>query len=183
MKHINTVSNLATSVTAWMTTSIILGIALLFVTYRLTVVAVNAPSYLVPYGFAITDKKVKVKPSEFADPEYASAIAIGDLKLFTDWTPSTVFKKYERFLRRTTPELYTAKSVELLKEAKRYAKDGTTQMFFVDKTALEDGKVLVTGDLMQYEGSRRTINKKVTYAIKYTLNGGIPYVQEIYIVK
>jgi len=179
MKYLETTLNLSRAVRAWRAATFMLGIALAGMTAAFAYHATHAPSYLVPYNFATSDKKIKVQPGQFVDKDYLTYIAIADVKLILDWTPDTVGTQYARFLKRTSPELYRLQEVELIKEAKEYGKSAITQTFHVDKTLVTGNTVELRGRLYRWEGEKQTINASTIYKLTYRENGGIPYVDEL----
>ena len=179
MKYLESVWNLSRAVRAWRAASLILGAALIVSTIALAYQSISAPSYLVPYNFATTDKKVKVKPGEFVDKDYLTYVAIADLKLILDWTPSTVRTQYARFLKRTSPELFKSQEITLMNEAKAYSSGSISQVFHPNKTSVAENTVTITGRLYRWEGEIQTIKSDTSYVLTYRENGGIPYVEEL----
>lgn len=149
--------------------------------------AQSSPVVLVPAGFAETAGKVTVHPQEFegTSPQYLAQTALGDLALVLNWQPSNVLLQYQRFLNRTTSALYASQNVQLLADAQKYRSRGASQAFYPEdvQVDLQNGKVLVDGYLVRWEGNKEVLRTRSRFTVTYVNEKGFLHVADLQISK
>lgn len=147
----------------------------------------NATVVLVPAGFAESQGKITVEPNSHAgvSPDYLSQVALGDLSLILDWQPLNVAKQYQRFLNRTTTELYARENVRLLAEADQHQKDSESQSFYPAdvQVNVKQAQAIITGTLVRWVGDKEVTRTQIKYAVTYSSQKGFLHVANVEISK
>jgi len=143
----------------------------------------TTPVVLVPAGFAETQGKVTVQPQTFqgTSPDYLAQVALGDLALILTWQPSNVELQYQRFLNRTTSELYQDQNVKLLADALKHRQTGTSQSFYPENVQVDvnSGRVIVDGYLVRWEGDKEVLRTRSRFTVTYRNQKGFLHVADL----
>lgn len=186
-KYLDILANAFSEARAWrLTTFAVTGLcAMLAIT--LVWQAQSTPMILVPAGFAETQGKVSVHPKDFTStsPDYLAQTALGDLALVLTWQPSNVALQYQRFLNRTTSELYASQNVDLLAEAQKYRSLGASQSFYPERVRvdLKMARVVVDGYLVRWEGDKEVLRTQSRFTVTYVNQKGFIHVADLTLSK
>lgn len=181
--YLDIIANAFSEARAWKFTSLVLAAVSAVLLAALIYESRNAPVVLVPYNFATESGRVKVDPGARSDvsPDYVAQIALGDLAIILNWTPDNIELQYQRFLNRTTEELFAAQNVKLMAQAAENKASGITQSFYPKDVRFAPGKneVTVTGQLVRWSGEKETVRTKIEVVITYKLYRGFLHVDDI----
>lgn len=175
-------ANKATS--AWKFAAFTMAGLSAFLTVALIYQARNAPTVLVPYGFATAVEVSKVTTNgdiNGTSVGYISSLAIADLNLILNMTPDDSIVQTKRFLARVTPELFGAQNENLLAIAEEFRRSATTQAFYpLEAKVSRDGTTVeVSGKQVGYVGGKQVSLNVVTYIVKYTVYKGYFHVADL----
>lgn len=178
--YLETLVNAANRVSAWKAVAFFEAVIIAALLWALILAVKSMPVRLIPQNFAQNNGIVEIKPDGESNAEYLVWVAESDLKLLTDWTPTSIGTQYYRLLNRMTPELYAEKNVELLGEAQQLQKSSYSQVFYPHtRRYLGPGRVQVQGQLLRYVGERMILNIIATYTVGYRFFNGLPSLAEI----
>ncbi len=173
--------NAANQKNVWRSVSgllILLVFALLWAVIQTTK---SLPTRLITYEMATGCNSVEVGPNGEGAKEYLGHIAEADLKLYTDWQPDTVEKRFRALSKRMTPELHAQQFVQFNQEADNYKKARFSQVFYVrDKKAIGNDRIRIAGVLIRYAGELQVLNTPVVYIMDYIWEDGVPGLQAVF---
>ena len=183
-RYTDILANAFAEVRAWKLTTLVLGALCTILTIALSYQASTTPVVLVPYGAATEHERLKVAPGgEFADtsPDYLAQVALGDLALILNWQPDNIEVQYQRFLNRSTSELYARENVRLIDEAKQHRAAGDSQSFYPETTQvdLKGGRVLVDGYLVRWTGDKEALRVQQRVTVSYRIQKGFLHVSNV----
>lgn len=75
-----------------------------------------------------------------------------------------------------TPALHAKVGNDLLARVPDLENSERTQALFVEGTEALDDTVLVTGRLRAWHGTEQIEDESITYRVRYSFSGGVPYV-------
>jgi type IV conjugative transfer system protein TraE len=183
-RYTDIIANAFSEVRAWKLTTIALACLCAVMAFALIYQTRSTPVILVPYGMATETGKLTVSPAgNFAGttPQYLSQVALGDLALILNWQPDNVALQYQRFLNRTTSELFARENVRLLEEAKDHQNSSTSQSFYPERVEvdLKNGKVVVNGYLIRWSGEKEVIRTRTVFTVTYRMQQGFLHVANL----
>lgn len=182
-RYTDILANAFSEARAWKMTTLAVSCLCALLAFTLVWQARNTPTVLVPANFAELNGKVSVHPADFAgtSPDYLAQIALGDIALILTWQPANVEMQYQRFLNRTTSELYSRENVRLLADARDLRSAGTSQAFYPEavQVDLKGNRVVVDGFLVRWEGSKESVRNKTRVIVTYRNQKGFPHVANL----
>ena len=186
--YTDTLANAFSEIRAWKLTTIVLACFSAALAITLVYQAQTQSVILVPYGLATSQGQVKVAPGgDFAGSgaDYLGQIALGDLSLILDWQPDDVSLQYQRFLNRTTSDLYARENVRLLDEAKTHHAAGESQAFYPEtvQVDIKGGRVVVDGYLVRWTGDKEIVRVKQRIIVSYRIQKGFLHVANVELQK
>jgi hypothetical protein len=177
MKYLNALRNQWIAARGWMFCTLLLAGLLIYLLQSYVQLSANMPTRLVPYDLHLMDGPVEVGAStDYTDASYLTEIAIADAQLHSNWTPRNVQKQYARFQNRMTPALYAKVGNDLQARIPDLEKSERTQALFVEGTEALDNTVRVYGRLRAWHGTEQIEDESVSYRVRYSFSGGVPYV-------
>lgn len=176
LAHLEALVNSRNKISVWRNVSIFLVVIIVALLYGLIKAVNSMPVVLVPQSYSAESGRVRVSSDIAANEQYLIYVAEADLKFFTDWTPSSVESQYGRFLNRMAPNIFGAKSVELVEEGQKLKASGYSQTFTATSRAMTRGGVIVvTGNLVRWIGNEVILSEQVTYRMGYRfVEGRLP---------
>lgn len=185
-RYLDILANAFSEVRAWKMATVTLGMVSALLAITLIWQAQTTPIVLIPAGFAETNGTVKVMPKDAGatNPDYLGQIALGDVALIFTWQPANVEMQYQRFLNRTTSELYAKENINLLTDAKKFHKINASQAFYPEKVEvdLKTTTVLVGGYLVRWEGDKEVLREKSSIELTYRNDKGFLHVANLKLI-
>lgn len=184
---LDAVANAFSEAKAWKASTLALGIVSGLLTMGLLYKASDQNVILIPHNVAANEGRMVVDPNKplNSSAEYLQSLAISDLALILNWTPETVTKQYQRFLNRTTEDLYARENIRLLTEAREHEKAVVTQTFVPKDVRLDlaNKRVVADGFLIRWTGDKETIRIKATFIVTYQQHRGYLHVSNLELKK
>lgn len=166
---------------AWMLCAALLGGVSVLMGFAYISASNSIPVRLIPYNFAIDGREAVVGPHNEETRHYLAHIALADVNLLSNWTPTTVERQYQRFLRRLTPAYYSQMQVQLFAEGERLSRQPETQALFVKKNpvVINGTAVELYGELKRWQGQTEVLSKRYVYRLDYEFVKGVPYLKSM----
>jgi hypothetical protein len=180
-KYLELLINASNQRNTWRSISMLLVVLAVALMWALVQTTKALPVRLITYEMATGAAQIEVGPSGEGAKEYLAHIAEADLKLFTDWMPDTVVKRFTALSHRMTPQLHSQLFVSLKQEGEDYKKARYHQLFHArGKQVVGNDQVRISGILLRYAGETEVMNQPVTYILEYVWDNGVPGLQAIY---
>lgn len=180
-KYLEYLVNASNQRNTWRSISMLQLVLVVALLWALVQTTKSLPVRLITYEMATGANQIEVGPNGEGSKDYLGHIAEADLKLFTDWMPDTVEKRFKSLTHRMTPELHAVQFVALGEEADNYKKARYHQVFHVrGKQSVGNDTVRLSGILLRYAGETEVLNVPVTYILQYVWENGVPGLAAIY---
>lgn len=180
-KYLELLINASNQRNTWRSISMLLLVLAVALLWALVQTTKALPVRLITYEMATGSNMIEVGPNGEGSKDYLAHIAEADLKLFTDWMPDTVEKRFKGLSHRMTPELHAQLFISLNQEAETYKKARYHQVFHIrGKQAIGTDTIRLSGILLRYAGETEVMNQPVTYILQYVWDNGVPGLQAIY---
>lgn len=180
-KYLELLINASNQRNTWRSISMLLVVLAVALMWALVQTTKALPVRLITYEMATGAAQIEVGPNGEGAKQYLAHIAEADLKLFTDWMPDTVEKRFKALSHRMTPQLHAQLFVTLQQEGLDYQKARYHQLFHSKgKQVIGNDQVRISGILLRYAGETEVMNQPVTYILEYVWDNGVPGLQAIY---
>lgn len=180
-KYLELLINASNQRNTWRSISMLLVVLAVALMWALVQTTKALPVRLVTYEMATGAAQIEVGPNGEGSKNYLAHIGEADLKLFTDWMPETVEKRFMALSHRMTPQLHAQLFVSLKEDGAEYKKARFHQLFHVrEKQVIGNDRVRIGGVLLRYAGEVEVMNQPVTYILDYVWDNGVPGLQAIH---
>lgn len=166
---------------AWMFAAFLMGGVAVMLGFAYIGAANSIPVRLIPYNFALGDTEAVVGPEAEETNHYLAHVAIADVNLHSNWTPTSVQRQYQRFLRRLTPAYYAEMQVELFADGERLSRQPETQALFIKQNpvVINGTKVELFGEIKRWQGRTEVLDVRYKFTMEYEFVRGVPYLRRM----
>ena len=113
-----------------------------------------------------------------ASPEYLTQVGEWFTSLVLSYTPKNVDYRINVFLRYAAPESFSVLQTHLQDEAVRIKRNEMSSLFFPMDAKVRGDFVAITGQQILRVGKEIVSEKRITYRMKFRLDGGFLHIIE-----
>lgn len=111
-----------------------------------------------------------------ASPEYLEQMTLFLLPLAVNFHPANLDELIPLFLQHVAPEQYGEVKAQLVSQAERARRNDLSQVFYLQKTEVEDHTVRATGILRRFVGKTQVTEEVTSYEVRFEIRHGRPVV-------
>jgi len=115
---------------------------------------------------------------DYASPEYLMQVGEWFASLALSYTPKNVDYRIKVFLRYAAPESFSVLQTHLQDEAVRIKRNEMSSLFFPVDAKVRGHFVAITGQQVLRVGKEIVEDKRITYRMKFRLDGGFLHITE-----